>query len=51
MEQAEIKIKYLVWVGGIYNEFGSFHDAIMDQFEWQKKGYDDVIIQPIREAY
>ena len=48
MEAARIKTKYLVRIGGVCNEFECFHDAIMEQFEWQQKGYDDVMIQPIK---
>ena len=48
MESERIKTKYLVWIGGVCNEFECFHDAIMEQFEWQQKGYDDVMIQPIK---
>ena len=48
MKSERIKTKYLVWIGGVCNEFDCFHDAIIDQFEWQEKGYDDVVIQPVK---
>jgi len=40
-------MKYLVWIGGIYNEFTTFEEAVSEQANWLNKGYDDVVIEAI----
>ena len=41
------QIKYLVWVGGVYNAFDTIQDAIYEQENLVDMGYDDVVIQSI----
>ena len=41
------QIKYLVWVGGVYNAFDTIQEAIYEQESLVDMGYDDVVIQSV----
>jgi len=41
------KVKYLVWVGGIYNGFYSKCEAEYEAEYLQRIGYDDVKIEKL----
>ena len=45
------KWKYIVWVGGCDDYYTTFEDAQRAYDEWIDKGYDDVIIEEIRNEY
>jgi hypothetical protein len=42
-------MKYLVWIGGTPNEFDNIVDAMIEQMEWESKGYDNVVIETERK--
>ena len=44
-----MKKKYIVWVGGIPNYFKTLNDAQIEKLKWINKGYDDLIIETIKE--
>jgi len=41
--------RYIVWVGGNDDYYKNYNDAKRDADEWKAKGYDDVIIERIKE--
>ena len=41
--------RYIVWVGGYDDYYKNYKDAKRDADEWKDKGYDDVIIERIKE--
>ena len=41
--------RYIVWVGGNDDYYKNYKDAKRDADEWKDKGYDDVIIERIKE--
>ena len=41
-------MKYLVWIGGTPNEFDNILAAMIEQMEWESKGYDNVVIEIIK---
>ena len=41
--------KYIVWVGGCDDYYTNYNDAKRDADEWIAKGYDDVIIEEIKQ--
>ena len=43
------KYKYIVWVGGCDDYYVNYKDAKRDADEWKAKGYDDVIIEEIKQ--
>tara|TARA_R100000234_G_C4985115_1_gene172832 strand:+ start:558 stop:701 length:144 start_codon:yes stop_codon:yes gene_type:complete len=43
------KWKYIVWVGGTDDYYTTLEDAQRDYDEWIDEGYDDVIIEEIKE--
>ena len=49
METTNKKSKYIVWVGGIPNNFDNLLDAQVHKKEWEDEGYDDVVIEVINE--
>lgn len=42
--------KYIVWVGGCDDYYTNYNDAKRDADEWKAKGYDDVIIEEIKNG-
>tara|TARA_R100000789_G_C2884871_1_gene115664 strand:+ start:293 stop:448 length:156 start_codon:yes stop_codon:yes gene_type:complete len=38
-------MRYIVWVGGVDDEYSSKEDALAAVDEWVSKGYDDVQLQ------
>ena len=38
-------MRYIVWVGGIDDEYSSKENALAALDEWVSKGYDDVQLQ------
>jgi hypothetical protein len=43
-----MKIKYIVWVGGVADYEGESQAEAKAVFsEWQKQGYDDLILEEI----
>ena len=40
--------RYIVWVGGNDDYYKNYKDAKRDADEWKAKGYDDVIIEEIK---
>jgi hypothetical protein len=45
-----MKTIFLVWVGGIADEFDNEEDAKLRAAEWIAQGYDDVQIQAVQET-
>ena len=43
--------RYIVWVGGVDDYYVNYKDAKRDADEWKAKGYDDVIIEEIKNDY
>lgn len=43
------KYNYIVWVGGVDNYFINYSDALGDYNYWISKGYDDVVLEKIKE--
>ncbi len=42
------KQKYIVWVDSIPNHFNNLLDAEIDQIEWNKKGYENIILEKVK---
>jgi len=49
METTNKQSKYIVWIGGIPNQFDNLLDAQVHKKEWEDEGYDDVVIEVINE--
>ena len=47
METTNKQSKYIVWIGGIPNQFDNLLDAQVHKKEWEDEGYDDVVIEAI----
>tara|TARA_R100001129_G_C5146940_1_gene197716 strand:+ start:308 stop:454 length:147 start_codon:yes stop_codon:yes gene_type:complete len=43
------KWKYVVWVGGCDDYYVDYEQAKKHYDEWIEKGYDDVILEEIKE--
>jgi len=43
------RYNYVVWVGGVDNYFINYSDALRDYNYWISKGYDDVVLEKIKE--
>jgi len=41
--------RYIVWVGGVDDYYVNYKDAKRDADEWKDKGYNDVIIEQLKE--
>ncbi len=39
------KYKYIVWVGGVGDQFSNLLDAEIAVKKWKSKGYKDVVIE------
>ena len=43
-----MKDKYLLWVGGVYDIYNNFDDALYAYEEWLSQGYDDVVLEEVK---
>jgi len=41
--------RYVVWVGGVDDYYKDYGKALEHYQEWLDKGYDDVVIEKIKE--
>jgi len=48
-DKAIKKQKYIVWVGGTPNYFNELIDAEIEKKEWIDQGYNDVIIEIVKD--
>ena len=46
----KIKYKWIVWVGSCDDYYVHYKDAKRDYNHWINKGYDDVIIEKIKDT-
>jgi len=42
--------KYIVWVDTIPNYFNNLLDAEIEQIEWIEKGYDNIVIEKVKQT-
>ncbi len=47
--EVSMRTVYKVWIGGIYNQFNNKQAAKEHAKEWRDMGYDDVIIETVKE--
>ncbi len=42
------KQEYIVWVNSIPNHFNNLLDAEIEKIKWNKKGYENIVIEKVK---